>query len=244
MGVRPVTDGELAHYVEHGWAKLDRLVDPAVAAEMLAVAKRKVEHAETTQGIWNTLFRLANEHVEPFRSVAFSPVSARNAERLSNRRRLTDRKVGIRFVEDLIAVKLQDARDTHFHHDGHGFAGDRAGSLTFWLALDDVTPEMGAMRFLSGSHREGPLGLVDGETSLTELYPKLLERYEWSPPLSYRPGDATVHHAWLVHGAPPNTTESPRWSYLFGYVPADVQIHGAELRRLTNENSVDVAVAS
>ena len=34
------------------------------------------------------------------------------------------------------------------------------GELQFWLALEEVTPEMGPMRFINRSHREGPLGSV------------------------------------------------------------------------------------
>ena len=41
-----------------------------------------------------------------------------------------------------------------FHCDSAEHGSDRAGELQFWLALAEVLPEMGPMRFLNRSHRE------------------------------------------------------------------------------------------
>jgi ectoine hydroxylase-related dioxygenase (phytanoyl-CoA dioxygenase family) len=97
--------------------------------------------------------------------------------------------------------------------------------MQWWLALAEVTPEMGAMRFLSGVHREGPLGSCFNEDTgdVLEQYPKLTDLYPLSPPLHYQPGDATVHHGYMLHGAPPNETDAVRLAYLFSYVPADTR---------------------
>jgi ectoine hydroxylase-related dioxygenase (phytanoyl-CoA dioxygenase family) len=112
------------------------------------------------------------------------------------------------------------------------------GELQFWLALDEVTPEMGAMRFLSGVHREGPLGAgaigAPGEDLLAQ-YPKLCDVYEFSPPFHYRPGDATVHHGYMVHGAPPNLSDRPRCSYIFSYTPADTRWWNGRVRNWGSE---------
>ena len=44
--------------------------------------------------------------------------------------------------------------------DASEHGSDRGGELQFWLALEEVTPEMGPMRFINKSHREGSLGSV------------------------------------------------------------------------------------
>jgi hypothetical protein len=96
--------------------------------------------------------------------------------------------------------------------------------MQWWLALAEVTADMGPMRFIDGSHREGPLGSVfndDGGGDLLDLYPKLAERL--TPPMEYEPGDATVHVGHTVHGSLPNLTDRTRISYIFQYIPADTR---------------------
>jgi ectoine hydroxylase-related dioxygenase (phytanoyl-CoA dioxygenase family) len=82
------------------------------------------------------------------------------------------------------------------------------------------------MRFLTGSHREGPLG-HNVDRDLLGTYPGLLNLYELSPPVAYRAGDATVHHCLTVHGTSPNATQAPRWSYVVGYLASDTRFTGA-----------------
>jgi ectoine hydroxylase-related dioxygenase (phytanoyl-CoA dioxygenase family) len=240
VNAREITDEEAAFYQQNGWVKLDGFVDPEIAAQMLQVGQARIDQAQTTGTIWNRADNFARGEIEPFRSLALSETMALNARKLINRQRLTEREIPILFTHDLITCKLDDAVATHRHHDGYTHCSDRGGPLTFWIALDEVTPEMGAMQFLSGSHKEGPLGVVHIDEDLVDDYPKLLDLYEVSPPLHYQPGDATAHHTWTIHGAPRNTTGHPRWSYLFGYAPADVLRHQEVPKKFDGETSMRV----
>ena len=70
--------------------------------------------------------------------------------------------------------------------------------LTVWVPLVDVTPEMGSLWFVKGSHRWGPRD------------PRTAERH---PPLKLgllAAGDASVHLGWTLHCSGPNTTERMR----------------------------------
>lgn len=238
--IRDVTDEEVAFYERNGWVKLDGLVTPEFAAELLRVG---VETGGTA-GSWESLAR--DPGVEPFRSVVFGEQMGRNAARLVNRRRLSDADPGLRYRNDhLVRRQPGSGNGTPYHQDSPEHGSDRVGELQFWLALDEVTPDMGAMRFLSGVHREGPLGAgALGREDLLVQYPKLTDIYPMSPPFHYRPGDCTVHHGYMVHGAPPNTSDRPRWSYIFSYTPADtrwwngeVQNWGSERRPLDDEKN-------
>ena len=120
------------------------------------------------------------------------------------------------------------------------------GELQFWLALAEVPPQMSAMRFVSRSHREGPLGSVfnDDKGDLLEQFPNLTSVLELSPPFHYQPGDCTVHHGHTVHGGPPNSTDKTRWSYLFSYSPSDTRYWngtaanwGSERKRLSDTDN-------
>jgi ectoine hydroxylase-related dioxygenase (phytanoyl-CoA dioxygenase family) len=230
-GARPVSDDEVTFYRDNGWVKLEKLVEPDLVAEMLAVSKELLgEHASAAPraGVdaeldwFNDRHFLARDGREPFRSLCLSEAMGANAERL------LERPVPIRFYSDMLACKLPAAGGfksaaTMAHQDlGQQF--DRIGKTTFWLALDDVPPERGSMRFWSGSHKEGPLG--NRSPHLFSAYPYLRERYELSAPVYLQPGDATVHHQMVIHEAPANTTDTPRWSYIFLYFPADALYSG------------------
>src|SRR3954451_16147852 len=120
----------------------------------------------------------------------------------------------------MMAVKMPaghlTSQPTDWHQDWINFPFDRVGFLSFWIALDEIPAERGAMRFLSGSHREGPLGRREfgGARHVVEYYPRLLDRYEISPPLDLQPGDCTVHNGMVIRSAPENATDQPRWAYI------------------------------
>lgn len=221
--LREVTEDEIAHYEQYGWAKLDGLVTREFAAQLLEVALQPREGLDREIGTWEQMANLPG--IEPYRSFFFSERMGRNASRLINRKKYTDEEVPLRYRLDHFIKRDPGAKGTLYHQDSAEHGSDRAGELQFWLALDEVTPEMGAMRFLSGSHRAGSLGAVlrPGEPDLLGLYPKLPEVFPMSEPFHYQPGDCTVHHGYMVHGAPPNTSDRPRMCYIFSYTPADTR---------------------
>jgi hypothetical protein len=167
-----------------------------------------------------------DDQLEPMRSVVFSPALGRNAQLLMAR------DVPVRYSSDIVACKMpagQPGSDaTAWHQDIASLPFDRAGGLAFWVALNDIPPQRGAMRFFSGSQREGCLGRtrVQGK-GVDEYYPELAERYERSPELSLKAGDATAHSSYVAHGAPVNSTDEPRWGYIIAYFPGDALYTGA-----------------
>ena len=221
--LREVTDEEVACYQEYGWVMMRQLVAPEFAAELLRAGQEWSERSGKETGPRSGLAR--EEGTEPFRSFMFSERMSQNAMRLVNRKRLKGVDVPLRYRIDLLLQKLPGAAGSTYHQDSSEHGSDRVGELQFWLALAEVTPEMGAMRFVSRSHREGPLGSVfnDDRGDLLEQFPNLTSVLELSPLFRYQPGDCTVHHGYTIHGGPANSTDKPRWSYLFSYSPADTR---------------------
>ena len=235
--VRVVTDDEVQRYRRDGWVALDRLISPETAADMLAKAKEKLgadgQGHRSRPGIdvdfswWNDYHAPAREGIEPFRTVCYAPAMARNAQLL------IERDVAIRHYTDHFGSKAPAARrgknaPTPVHQDYVAGRWDRVGNTTFWIALEDMPPERGVPRFFSGSHHEGPLGgfYADGGPDLLGTYPWLAQRYELSAPRAMRAGDATCHSALVIHCAPLNTTQVPRWQYISMYFPADARWPG------------------
>ena len=238
--LREVTDEEVAFYQEYGWVMMRQLVAPEFAAELLRVGQEWSERSGKETGPRSGLAR--EEGAEPFRSFMFSERMSQNAMRLVNRKRLKGVDVPLRYRIDLLLQKLPGAAGSTYHQDSSEHGSDRVGELQFWLALAEVTPEMGAMRFVSRSHREGPLGSVfnDDRGDLLEQFPNLTSVLELSPSFRYQVGDCTVHHGYTIHGGPANSTDKPRWPYLFSYSPADTRYWngnagnwGSERKRLS-----------
>jgi hypothetical protein len=242
-GIREVTGDEVAFYQENGWACLRGLLSQPLVDELLRRAREKMGAdarsplsdnrglimSPQLQAIWQNWQNPALE--DPyFAGLSMSTPMGRIASRM-----MGDRPV--RFWSDTILVKLPAAEGgakTPWHQDFPYHAMDRAGILNIWVALVDVPPEMGALRFLSGSHRLGPMGRVVHRTDgldLLDLYPTLAEELPMSEPLHLAPGDATVHSLMTVHYAPENVTDKLRWAYLSSLFPADTLFTGAQQRR-------------
>jgi len=236
---RRVTTEEIAHYDEHGWAKLPGLVTPDVVRALREMAGERM--GEDGQGnavapIYQPFFNpeVSEGPQSPLLRPLFDALGA-NAAALMQRAK----KVGVRYFGDSFAVKLPARKETahpgagatYYHQDFINWALDRSGGMTFWIALEDLTPESGTMSFLSGSHRLGALGHYhgygEGGADILEDFPELAERCVSSGPISYKAGDATVHNVMLVHGAGENQTDAPRWAWIFMANPADARWTGA-----------------
>jgi ectoine hydroxylase-related dioxygenase (phytanoyl-CoA dioxygenase family) len=251
--VRALSDAEVAFYREHGWAKLERFIPPDMATAMLATVKARMQSPDSSEpgraapkledwgrrvvdsGYWRDYHYLArDDREEPFHSLAFCEQIGRNSQRL------IARNVGIRFNTDFVAVKVPGPADspanrpTTPHQDFVNVPFDRVGNHNYWIALDDVAPEQGALRFYSGSHRLGPLGLAGPDhDAVFESYRDILDHEcQLSEPVSLKPGDATVHSSLTIHCASSNVTERWRVGYVLAYMPADSRYTGAPFHNL------------
>jgi nitrite reductase/ring-hydroxylating ferredoxin subunit/ectoine hydroxylase-related dioxygenase (phytanoyl-CoA dioxygenase family) len=248
--VRPVTDTEVAFFEQNGWVFLPGLVKPELCRAALEEGKRRLAHLVNNTGVevvdplekratvgiagaeegtvndikiwveWRGATRAARDPY--FSRIAASKLMGANV------RRLFRRDKPVRIFHDMFTCKRPDqgSAPTSWHQDNPNFPMDR-NALTIWVALDEITPDMGPVQHLSGSHRCGMLGDVPkSRMDLLDEYPDLA-RFPISPAHHMKPGDATVHHGLVVHGAGANMTSRPRWNYITAYVPADARYSGA-----------------
>jgi ectoine hydroxylase-related dioxygenase (phytanoyl-CoA dioxygenase family) len=172
---------------------------------------------------WHDRHFMAREGIAPFRAVSYSREVGRAVQRFN------ERDVAVRHWADMIAVKPREGTTsrsgaTPFHQDYPNRQFDRVGNVTFWVALEDMPAERGTCRFRSGSQQLGPLGRDFGPGTgldVHDTYPWLAERYPLSEPRDMKAGDATAHSQLVLHTAPANATDVPRWTYISIYFPAD-----------------------
>jgi hypothetical protein len=240
--VRPITEEEIAAFNEQGWAKIPGLIDPALASEMLRAAKAEMSlqtdgpeprdygtwrgHPKLSPTVvninsWYDRRWLLRDKVEPFRSLLFSRPFGVNAQRL------TDDQAPVRYHVDFLACKQPvgsaGSEAGGWHQDMSILPFDRPSPPQWWIAMDEIEPAQGSVEFLTGSHREGLVSVrniedSDGsqpyDSNLALARPDLFEKYEVAPSQHLQPGDATIHHGYVLHRSPPNTSDKVRWTYI------------------------------
>lgn len=153
-----------------------------------------------------------------FRDVCTSRRLAGTAVRLMRRQEAL-------FVQDISFYKPGGGGSpTAFHQDLPTWPFDRKGSITIWIALVDVDADMGPLKYLEGSHTEGPLGLA-GKLDIAKTYPEVMKRKVVAGQ-SLRAGDAQAHWDLTVHGAGPNASQRVREAYVVRYSPSDTLYTG------------------
>lgn len=145
-------------------------------------------------------------HNADCRAFVFESPAAKIAARM-----MRSSKVNIFFDQWLIK---EPGTPTHtpWHHDLPYWPVDGAQICTLWFALDPVTAESGAVEYIKGSHRWGQRFLpasFSGNPQYTEPLPPVpnIEAQRDSLDIvqyALEPGDCTLHHALVLHGAPGN----------------------------------------
>jgi phytanoyl-CoA hydroxylase len=110
---------------------------------------------------------------------------------------------------------------TRWHQDGEPW--ERRGitsAVSIGIALDASTRANGCLLVIPGSHRSAaqPLRPVDDPPNVfgAEIDPLLVDESR-AVAVELEPGDASVHHPNLIHGAEPNTSDRPRRTLVLRY---------------------------
>jgi hypothetical protein len=122
-------------------------------------------------------------------------------------------------THDITFFQLVGSPGTPFHQDYSYQPFDRKGCLTLWIALVDLTPEQGPLRYLRGSHHEGPLGLIEAR-DIRDAYTHLRDS-EIVAGQALKAGDAQAHWDLTVHGAAPNQGTGRRDALAARYMRSD-----------------------
>ena len=132
-----------------------------------------------------------------------------------------------------------------WHQDGHFWPIRPLATCTVWIAIDDVTLENGAMRFVPGSHRERLL--FEHEPSTSEemalnasLAPRYLDLSKAAAD-ELPAGTLSLHDVYLIHGSEPNRSNKRRAGFTIRYMPATSHYDRAQAK--SGSNLVDTRLA-
>jgi phytanoyl-CoA hydroxylase len=117
-----------------------------------------------------------------------------------------------------------DGLPTRWHQDGHPWEQRGITSaVSIGIALDPSTRANGCLLVIPGSHRldAQPLRPVADPPNVfgAEIDPALVDE-SLAVAVELEPGDASIHHPNLIHGAEPNTSATPRRTLVLRYQAA------------------------
>ncbi|MCW5697818.1 MAG: phytanoyl-CoA dioxygenase family protein [Bauldia sp.] len=186
-----------------------------VIDEVMALPRDSaVNHAEGKGGVFFHDVDLW-KHFDTVKRFAFTSAAPAIARALTGARAL-------HLYGDHLLVKEpgSPSAQTPWHQDEPYLRAAGTRMLSIWVALDPVTTDTGAMRFVPGSNRWGrlfrPVRFAHGEEfaldRFAESVPDIDGDPERTPTVSFNlaPGDCTVHHIRTLHSSGGNQSLATR----------------------------------
>lgn len=119
---------------------------------------------------------------------------------------------GVRLYHDQALYKEPGGGYTPWHQDQTYWPLDTAHTITLWMPLLDIPANVGSMRFASGSHAFGDLGMAGIGDDSQACFDALIAARGFAVAThgALKAGDATFHAGWTIHGAAGNPSDAMR----------------------------------
>lgn len=131
----------------------------------------------------------------------------------------------VRIFHNQAFFKEPGGGPTPWHQDHYYWPLDTDKACTIWIPLVDITPEMGALRFATGSHRFpflDEMGISDD--AMAHFDREIAQRGLPVVTRAMKAGDATIHAGWTLHSAAANNGDYAREVSAISYYPDGIYV--------------------
>ena len=209
----PITEEHRAKYKTDGFILLRAVLSRAVIDSYRPVildTVEKVSRSRDTQGrisdysaMFTQVTNVWNQD-ETIRQIVFARRLAQIAADLMGVR-------GVRLYHDQALIKEPGGKPTPWHQDQYYWPLDSPNTITMWMPLVDVTPAMGSMAFVPGSHTNTSFPRMAISDTSQEFFENIIRQGNApTPSFALSAGDVTFHSGWTLHSAHPNTSDRRR----------------------------------
>jgi ectoine hydroxylase-related dioxygenase (phytanoyl-CoA dioxygenase family) len=224
----PITEAQVAAYQREGHIHIPHL---ATSEEIgfyrdeirklvarLNTERRKLEDRDTYGKAFLQIFNLWRES-EIMKQFVLAKRFGHVAAQLMGVER-------VRIYHDQALFKEAGGGHTPWHQDQFYWPLDTDNTITMWMPLVDLTQEMGIMRFVSRSHKNGYILSTEISDASEAFFTQYISDNGMAVegPKRTTAGDATFHSGWTLHNAPPNKTETMREVMTIIYYAAGTKI--------------------
>ena len=227
----------LAHFREHGWARLGQVADE----ETLAGLRKRADEIMLGEVTYPGLFFQMESPTGDYDDLTYGKgyegpsLAYRKVEKLEKdplyrawlenalfariaRRVIGDDGIAI-YRAVLFAKGAQGGSQLPWHQDAGVFWGlDRDPCLQIWTALDDVPLESGAVEVVSGSHWRGLATRLGGVVPADHV--RKYDADNSAKALPAKAGEVLLLHNHLWHRSGVNHTGRPRRAFTICYLDA------------------------
>ena len=133
---------------------------------------------------------------------------------------------GVRIYHDQALYKSAGGGHTPWHVDQFYWPLAGARTVTAWIPLQPVSPEMGPLAFAPGSQHLAQQGIA-GQLAISDESEAQLDRLLAGRPVVDAPfqlGEVSFHNGWTCHRAGPNTTATTRAVFTIIYMATDARM--------------------
>ena len=232
-------DGAIAHWREHGWARLGLMADEATLAGLRACADDIMLGRVVHEGLFfqHDAETGRYEDLEFGRGWVGPSLSYRKIEKLERDpvfrawiesaaiepivRAVVGDEVAL-YRATLFTKSAAGGTELPWHQDGGSFWGlDRDPELQVWTALDDVPEGSGCVEVLDGSHRAGLATPLGGTIPRDVLERAGADARKIALPA--RAGEVLLIHNHVWHRSGTNATGLPRRAFTVSYMHASTR---------------------